>query len=213
MISIITGKPGSGKTYMLASKAKEFLAKGFQVYCNVPLNTKSENYHYFQEWFEIMNAKNGIIIMDEAQYYLNCRKWEDLPFELQYKLQQHRKQGLNIWGAVQNINRLDVVMRELVNRYYEVRKLGTGEKMGGGWPTYPFGLFLMFGFDPKDANRVKRNLYSLRFQFLRKSVCNFYDTSAEYGLPTKKDNKNIASVQVEICSYCKSKKVKWSTLH
>lgn len=196
MINIITGKPGSGKTYILAKKAREFLLKGVDVYTNIPkFNYEGKNLHYFKEFRELVSAKNGVIILDEAQIFLNCRQWEELDPIFQYKLQQHRKHGLDIWGAVQSINRLDVVLRELVHNYYEVRKIGTGEGS-----KRPFGLFIMVQFNPSDANKMRRQWLGMSFILMRKKICQFYDTMADLGFNEEKTD--VVLVPYKVCSKC-----------
>lgn len=133
MINIITGKPGMGKTYALVKIALRALKNGRDVYSNfhidfTSLNLKSKNslgkLYFWKDVSDLMSIRHGEILMDEAQIYLNSRKWSSLPPELMYKLQQHRKQGLNIWGAVQNIKRIDTVCRELVNSVFVVKRFG-----------------------------------------------------------------------------------------
>ena len=189
----------------MAKKAKEFLAQGLEVYANFHLAYKGKNLHYFKEFSDLILVRNGIVVMDEAQIYLNCRLWEKLDPLFQYKLQQHRKHGLDIWGAVQHINRIDVVMRDLVGKYYEVKKIGTSEKAGGELPKRPWGLFILREFDPLEANKKRRSLFGVSFTFMRKSICQFYDTIKDLGFP-KEDESDIISVKMKVCPACGSRK-------
>jgi hypothetical protein len=200
MINIITGKPGSGKTYILAKKIKEFLAKKIEVYTNIPkINSSSPYLHHFVEFDELIPVRNGIIVIDEAQIFLNCRQWEQLSPIFQYKLQQHRKHGLDIWGAVQSVNRLDVVIRELIHNYYEVRKIGTGEGA-----KRPFGIFIMTQFDPMSANKVRRSLLGMELILMKKEICQFYDTMADLGFTETKED--IVNIPFKVCPECGHKK-------
>ena len=126
-IHILTGRPGQGKTYILTAKAIEFLMKGRDVWTNYFIDVKGlkikGKLSYYTKISDILKVKNGIIVMDEAQIYFNSRNWEVLDERLQYKFQQHRHEGLDIWGTAQNIKRLDVIVRELVSNYYECKKL------------------------------------------------------------------------------------------
>ncbi len=205
-IHIITGKPGSGKTYFLAKKGKEFLEQGLQVYSNFWLNYKGKNLTYYKDFAELMSIKNGIILMDEAQIYLNARFWDKLPAGFQYKLQQHRKHGLSIWGASQSINRLDIILRELVNHYYEIRKIGTGEKQGGGMPKRPFGIFFVQEYDIRDANNKKRHSFGFQVFFMKKSILQFFDTLKDLGF-VEPSKDGIVDVKMKICPTCGSRKV------
>jgi len=187
MINIITGKPGSGKSYFLAKKIKELLALQKQVYVPSYFKVKYEgdNLHYFTDLKEIQRVQDATIFIDEAQIFFNCRQWEILDPIFQYKLQQHRHHRVDIWGAVQNIKRLDVVVRELVHHYYEVRNLGF--------------LFLVFEFNPDDANKVRRSWLSMSFILKRKKIYDFYDTYAD--IPFKEEGQKVL-IEFNKCPTC-----------
>jgi len=176
MINVITGKPGKGKTYTLVKLAIKFLNQGANVYSNFfidynrchklgLLKKNCGNIFFWQKVDDLVKIKQGIILIDECQIYFNSRKWKDLPEILQYKLQQHRKHGLDIWGAVQNFKRIDTVMRELVNWCYEVGKFGR--------------VFFLNAFDPEDIEKVKRKSSITKIYLYNKKIASCYDTLAE----------------------------------
>jgi zona occludens toxin (predicted ATPase) len=198
-INIITGRPGSGKTYILTAKALEWLKRGYNIWSNYKININAPNLHFYSKVRELVSIKDGIILMDEGQIYFNARNWEALDEKLQYKLQQHRKHGLDIWATVQNIKRLDVIMRELVNRYYECKKIiGTGESA-----KKPWGIFVMREFDIKDAEKPdeKRERYSREFFLLKKEIYDSYDTLAEVGRD-KEDEAHLKIKTFKVCPEC-----------
>jgi len=132
MIELYTGKPGSGKTYALTKRVMQALDRGYTVYANYDIvhgrALKEGRLHRWRDLEDIYHVKNGIIAMDEAHVYMNSRKWDALPDEMQVRLQQHRKDALHIWGTAQSERRLDTVYRELVQRWYVCKKLaGSGE--------------------------------------------------------------------------------------
>lgn len=176
MINIIVGKPGTGKTYSLVRRALYFIKRGRNVYSNFYMdfsryypNGKEPiswgHVYYWKNVRDLMAIKSGEIFIDEAQIYLNSRDWKSLPSELMYKLQQHRKQGLNIWGAVQNVKRIDTVCRELVNSIFELRRV-----------SY---LFVQQEFDIEDIDKTKRHCYSRKFFLFDKKLASCYDTLYE----------------------------------
>jgi len=145
MISIFTGRPGTGKTYSLVRFAYlKILKEQADIYSNfhidfsdlekrdkVKPDTYNSHLHFWTKLVDFVKIKQGIILIDEAQIYFNSRKWQKFPEEVQYKFQQHRKggrkfndHGLDIVGAVQNVKRIDTVVRELVNTVLDVRKIG-----------------------------------------------------------------------------------------
>jgi len=190
-IHILTGRPGTGKTYVLTCKAIKFADAGLEVWSNYHIDHPAIK--YYTKISELVEVKHGVILMDEAQIYFNSRNWEALDERLQYKLQQHRKQGLDIWGTAQNIKRLDVVMRELVSNYYECHFIGL--------PFFPF-VFTR-EYDVKDAEKSdeRRTSYSFNFFPLSKKVYDRYDTFAEIKKDTE-DTSGIFQKTFKRCSEC-----------
>jgi len=72
---------------------------------------------------EVTRLREGLVVLDEIQIYLNARNWDKLPPQFMLFLQQHRKRSLDILGATQSVKRADVVLRELVQVYYKVNKV------------------------------------------------------------------------------------------
>lgn len=209
MINIVTGKPGTGKTYNLVRLAHKFILEGRDVYSNFYINfdeyekQRQKTYSYRISRFlrifltrylrikfrpkklgriffwkrinEFVNIKGGEILIDECQIYFNSRGWKDLPPELQYKFQQHRKHikrdengkiiGLNIWGAVQNVRRIDTVIRELVNNVFILKKTGN--------------LFLAKQYDIEEIDRESKVCYARTFFWLDQKMADSYDTFQE----------------------------------
>lgn len=167
-IHILTGLPGSGKTAFLSKKANDFAKQGREVWANKGYTLNIPNVRYYSKIKELVNIKNGVILMDEAQVYLNSRNWETLDEQFVYKLQQHRHHGLDIWGTVQNVKRLDVVMRELVSHYYECRILN----------FLILKFILVRQYDIRDAEKPdeKRKMLDWHLNFFDEQVFDLYDT-------------------------------------
>lgn len=200
MINIITGRPGSGKTYILTRIALDHLKAGRDVYSNYFIKWEGNNLHYWDNHSELVGIRSGVIIMDEAQVYFNSRKWEALDERLQYKLQQHRKDGLDIWGTVQHESRLDVVMRELVGRFYRCEKvLGSKEDVAKPW-----GFIKMAEYLPEDMKKDRKEAIDLRWFAIKKEFCEAYDTLAK--IENKQPEGNIITIQFKVCPHCGSKK-------
>lgn len=73
---------------------------------------------YFEDISEILEARNGLILFDEAQVLFNARLWESLPNEFQYKLQQSRKHALDLFCTTQNLGTIDITYRRLIHGWY-----------------------------------------------------------------------------------------------
>lgn len=210
MINIITGKPGTSKTYNLVRLAWKFINQGKDVYSNFYINfgafeakRNKSKIHRIKIWLkkrlfkitklnifkpaekgklyfwekldDLINIRGGEILIDECQIYFNNRAWKDLPLKLQYKFQQHRKHikrdengkiiGLNIWGAVQNVKRIDLIVRELVNSVFVVKKLGR--------------MILLKQYDIEDIDKERRYCYSNTLCWFNYDLANSYDTFQE----------------------------------
>lgn len=125
MIFVYTGKTGSGKTWKMVHDAYKEWKRGVDIYSNIPLFFKDRKYkidrvgeiHYYESIIELLDVSDGIILMDEAQVLMNARNWENLPYEFQWKLQQHRKHKLDLFATTQNMGTIDIAMRRLVQQW------------------------------------------------------------------------------------------------
>lgn len=156
-----TGRPGTGKTYCLTKNVLKYLKQGHKVYSNYYIKSDSPNLYFWKRPEEILQVSEGIIAMDEAHVYFNSRKWKDLPEEFLRLLAQHRKKGLHIEGTVQHVNRLDVVMRELIDFWYV-------------YQSRPF-FFVRYEFD-LDQDKQKKYILSQRWILKSKKIYESYDT-------------------------------------
>jgi len=121
---------------------------------------------YYKGLKEFVNFENGVIFMDEAQMYFNSRKWQSLPESLQWKLQQHGHDKLDIWLATQNIKRIEPIARELINSLFLVKKFG-GKR----------GLFFTVReYDLADIDKEKKEMYSFTIFWFSWKLAKSYDS-------------------------------------
>lgn len=173
-IHIFQGRPGEGKTYTLTRKVHEALDLGIDVYSNIDITPVSwfglygkrkwrGNFYRWDCIGALKGIENGIIVMDEVQAYFNSRKWKSIDEDQIKKLQQHRKDGLHIWGTVQHFARIDKAMRELANYYHNCNKV-LGNQFTHWNPTKaigkslgrPWGLVRVETFEPRDLIRAEQ---------------------------------------------------------
>lgn len=186
MIGVYTGLPGSGKTLLLAQRGIEALKDNRKVYSNFLLKFHGddarnhfENLEYWTEPLELVKVRNGLILIDEIQVYLNSRNWENLPFEFQRKLQLHRHHGLDLLGTVQNVSRVDVVFRELINHWYICKKvIGSGEQAKRIW-----GLIRVASYFPEEISKKEPKEFDARWRLLTRKKCEQYDSYADLKEP------------------------------
>jgi hypothetical protein len=145
MITIITGKPGAGKTLFMTYKALEMFLQGYDIYANwkldfthyvvrkkIDIRTVGKVY-FWSEIPELLHIKGGQIFIDEAQGYFDSREWQDMPPSAKQKFSAHRhdvktdKNGktvpLDIWAGVQHTSNIDKRIRDLGQHFIEVRNI------------------------------------------------------------------------------------------
>jgi len=199
MITVVEGRPGMGKSVWLVAQIMLWLRRGKTVYTNVEihdqkiLNKYDGKLFYIETLEDIISLREGKIILDEVQTYLNSRNWSTLDIRFQLLLQQHRKRGLDIIGATQSVKRADVVFRELVQVFYRIRKI-TSFRIP--YTTYAFGFFYLRDYDPDDmesggAKSGQKSLTWLPIPFFADPYTfSVYDTTQEYA-PTNRIGQHI----------------------
>jgi len=188
MITVVEGRPGMGKSVFLTLEILKWLRRGRTVYTNIEIKEPSilQKYHgklYLIESLEdIITLREGKVVLDEVQTYLNSRNWDKLDIRFQLLLQQHRKRGLDIIGATQSIKRADVVFRELVQVFYRVRKIVAFRIP---YSKLAFGFFYLREFDPDniESGGAKSNESAIGWPipiFADPFTLAVYDTTQEY---------------------------------
>jgi len=112
MIEAVTGFPGSGKSFYCTNRAYKNMKKGRLVFSNYPLNGA-----YKITFDDLVNYKfptGSLVIIDEGGRWFNSRKWKDLPSEVFDLFTLHRHFELDLIVAVQNFNRIDIALREVI---------------------------------------------------------------------------------------------------
>lgn len=198
-ITVCVGRPGQGKSVWLVGEILRYLRKGYCVYTNVSISDirLAERYKdklfFIESLDDCLELREGKIILDEVQTYLNSRHWDKLDVQFQLLLQQHRKRGLDIIGATQSIKRADVVFRELVQYFYRIQKVFVIRV-----PKYNdvFGFFLLREYDPDDIESTTptKSVKSIgwpRPYFVDPGTFRVYDTTQEYHPPIREGQRYI----------------------
>jgi len=197
MITAVEGRPGMGKSVYLVGVAYQKLLSNYYVFSNIEIAVPSRlrnRYQYYQSFDDLLpvrlkailidnpKIRGIIIIMDEMQVYLSSRNWDKLDQKFQLLLQQHRKRGIDIFGATQSIKRADVVFRELVQRFYRISKI-TSFRIP--YANQSFGFFYLREYDPDSIESQSRAYDAIGWPFLYfadPTVMRLYDTTQEYQL-------------------------------
>jgi len=135
---------------------------------------------YFEHLTEILEAKNALVLFDEAQALFNARSWESLPLEFQHKLQQHRKHRLDLFATMQNMGTVAIEYRRLVQVWFhfeEVFSLGHDPiKFGVFKRQFKDIDFLYNTVDDLKVPNLKVKMFFIGFWTKR-----FYDTYFDIG--------------------------------
>jgi hypothetical protein len=187
MITIITGKPGAGKTLFMTYKALDMIKKGQNVYANWKMDfsgvlenkkigkEKLGNVYFWSEIPELLHIKGGQIFIDEAQGYFDSREWQEMPPSAKQKFSAHRHDvkkddngqiiPLDIWAGVQHTSNIDKRIRDLGQNYIEIKNL--------------FGFVFMTSWfelhDLKD-DTLKRKAIKRKFFLFNKAKAECYNT-------------------------------------
>lgn len=139
MIEAVTGYPGSGKSFYLTYRAFMALKKKKLVFSSFYI--KGAYRLTFEDLVLYTFPKGSTVIIDESGRWFNARKWASLPSEVFDLFTLHRHMELDMLVAVQNFQRIDIALREVIelvwwarnywflpvfvyDGYYDVDKLG-----------------------------------------------------------------------------------------
>ena len=120
------------------------------------------NIIYFEEIVELLEIKNGIIILDEGQNLLEARNWENLPLEFSNKLRQHRKHKLDLYTTTQNLGTIDINYRRLVQHWIHCKDI-----FAVLWKRNPSWL-TVHTKEVKDIDQLYNNVDDLLVESLNK---------------------------------------------
>jgi len=196
MITIYSGKPGSGKSLKLADEIVGLLARNLKwnaksgknrkVWSNIKLSKElTDAYpgqvHYWQDPEELILAKDCDIIWDEIATHLDSTQWANVPMDLKRFLQQHRKRGIEIYGTTQAFGMVDISMRRLVDELHICYKvLGSRNPSPTKPPVkYVWGLIWINQVDPSTFDSEKQTKVGADWLFITRPLVSVYDTLQE----------------------------------
>jgi len=196
MIYIYTGLPGSGKTLKLAKISLYLLKRNYRyykksgiirkVYSNVRFNSRIEEkykdfIHYWTELDDLWKSRDVDVVWQEMAAYLDSNDYKIVPRDLKRWLQLHRHYGVDIYGDTQDFSTIDISIRRITNKVYQIRKLiGSRDKSATRPPIKRiWGLCLVLNVDPasfgeeKERFRFTKGFY---FLWLSNFLCNVFNS-------------------------------------
>lgn len=200
-IHIVTGLPGSGKSYHSANLTIDLLYRNRawykksgrlrKVVSNLKMNENVENefgygtelsfLEYWSEALELPKLRDCDVIWEEMGATVDSRMWESLPLELRRWLAQHRHRGIEIYGNVQEFADIDVAVRRLTQELLYLTKLvGSRDPHPTSPPVkYVWGVILRMRIDPRnykeDMKFVQGNYSMDGIMFITRKVVELYD--------------------------------------
>jgi len=142
---------------------------------------------YFEDITELLEVRNGIILVDEGQALLEARNWEQLPAEFSNKLRQHRKHNLDLYVTTQNLGTIDINLRRLVQVWVHCTDI-----FAFLWKRNPSWLSI-HRKDWKDIDQLYNNVDDLMVDNLKSTYFSinlltkrYYDTYYDIGFSTLK---------------------------
>jgi len=194
-ITVISGRPGAGKSLMLSQKLMEVLRRNQRwekksgifrpVYTNLELSEKihSKFSRYVKYWTEprdLPKIQDADVFIDEIANYFDANLWKETSPDIKRWLQQHRKLGVEIYGNAQDFSQVDIAFRRMTSDLYYLVKLISSRDPS---PTKPpvksvWGVSVVYTISPVDYKEdQKENKTSFHgIMFITKAKTEVFDT-------------------------------------
>ena len=172
VIYIVWAPPREGKTYYCTRWALRRLRSGKTVYTNYPIiDSSGLSSMVWSPELVHESIHDALIIIDEAYRDYNSRNFKSFTEDEHTFFATNGHNNLDIVLIAQNPARVDVVIREMTNVYYFVRKFELPFLSHPLW-------FRVLGFldETSMASRDPKQAYSSELVFFRRSVASAYDT-------------------------------------
>lgn len=198
MIRLHTGRPGSGKSLMLADDLLYVLKRNKKwhlqtkiirkVFSNLDISdkVKKEYGEYFELWTDpaqLIDLRDADVFWDEIATHLDASQYKETPLPLKRWLQQHRKFGIEIYGTTQDFAMIDIAMRRMTSQVkYLVKLFGSRDPS----PTRPlpktiWGVVIVREISPTDYKEQEKEYSAKGFSpfLITKKRVEVFDTRQE----------------------------------
>lgn len=124
-VFIIMAPPSEGKSYVATAIVLELLKQGVKVFTNFPVQSVDGKYVSYVFTKELMkqNLNGCAVFIDEGYTMFNSRKYMEFADEDHDWFATSGHNEMMIFIIVQNANRVDKVIREVLNLVYVVHKV------------------------------------------------------------------------------------------
>lgn len=172
MIYIVWAPPREGKTYFCTRWALGRLAKGQTVFTNYPvIDDQGRSSLVWSPDLVHESIHDALIVIDEAYRDYNSRSFKNFSPDEHTFFATNGHNNVDIVLIAQNPARVDVVIREMCNVFFFVRKFQLPFMSHPLW-------FRVLGFldETSMAGRDPKLAYSSELVFFRRYVARAYDT-------------------------------------
>lgn len=191
MIRAITGLPGSGKSYYVASATVNAVKDGKKVLTNMELSLPAlsaasgsayvdgevvglRQLHRGEDFTRFYCADgegSALLVLDESASYFNARQWKDDDRQNQMVFfQQHRKLGFDVLLVAQRLAFIDKQVRELVE--FEVKAKNLARRL----PLIKRRPLFFYRTEWTETNDRKKDRVRAEYEWFRPSVGALFDT-------------------------------------
>lgn len=137
MITCYEGRQGSGKTAVAVLDAfRRLRYTGGDLYSNMrslkrnKWTDKVVNRDFkivpVRSYEELKRVTKGVVLLDEGHVWFFSRQWNKFPYDLLFFWSQARKRQLEIIYTVQDLERIDSLIRDLTDEVVRLRRLWAG---------------------------------------------------------------------------------------
>jgi hypothetical protein len=85
----------------------------------------------FEDGFDILESREGLLLIDEAALTFDSRLYQSVPTELLHKLMQHRKYRLELWWSTQHLEYVDKRLRLITREAFHCGSFAQVPLFGG----------------------------------------------------------------------------------
>lgn len=124
-VYVIFAPPGEGKSYIATALALKFMEEGRKVFTNYPV-VSIDGEHvsmYWERQFMEKNACGSVIIIDEAYRDYSSREFKSFTKDDHTWFATTGHNEISLYLITQNPQRIDLIIREVVNVWLKVRKV------------------------------------------------------------------------------------------
>lgn len=183
MIEFFWGLPSEGKTYIVVKRERDKMINGRIVFSNFPIifNYKGKQFSSFfwKDKFVYETIHDCDIVIDEGYRTASSRDWKTFTVDEHTFYATTGHNGIDVFFITQAIPRVEVVIREIVSKFHQIKK--TTIPWFRKDPRGEYEKILWFVDEvrlqsPKTPGTPADEIYTSSHSLFSKNVAKAYDT-------------------------------------